>query len=392
MVDLGVSPLSNALVSPADVGSKETFYPLQIFVCARCFLVQSPTQQTPEQLFPPDYAYFSSYSTTWLAHAKQFVESIISRLALRPTDLVVELASNDGYLLQYFAANSIAVLGIEPAANVAAAAEARGIRTQQSFFNSSVATEVRRTQGPAKLVVANNVLAHVPDLNDFVSGIATLLDSTGTATIEFPHVLNLINDVQFDTIYHEHFSYFSLYAASSVFERHRLTVVDVEELPTHGGSLRLYVCPAGRPAAPHVAALIEREKSAGLNRLETFCGFSGRVDAVKHKLLRFLIESRESGKRVVGYGAAAKASTLLNYCGIRTDLIDFIADLSTRKQGSFIPGVRVPIVDPGRIEAERPEYVLILPWNLRNEIAEQLHVVRSWHGQFVVALPSLEVF
>jgi SAM-dependent methyltransferase len=388
-VDLGMSPLSNAYVAAKDVLAPEIFYPLHAFVCHECFLVQLHEMQTPERIFADDYAYFSSYSQSWLAHCRAFAEAATKRFALSETSRVVEIASNDGYLLQYFKAAGIGVQGVEPAKNCAAEAEQRGIPTLVAFFGSALA----KTLESADLVVGNNVLAHVPDLNDFVAGLATLVAPAGAISLEFPHLGKLIDGNQFDTIYHEHFSYLSLYAVERVFARHGLRVFDVDELPTHGGSLRVYSC---RVAAPHdeharVAALRAREKQAGLADLATYRGFARRVIDTKCALLDFLIRARESGKRVVGYGAPAKGNTLLVYCGVRADLLEYTVDISPHKQGKLLPGSRIPIRAPDDIARDKPDYVLILPWNLRDEITQKMAHVRGWGGRFVVPIPRVEV-
>lgn len=373
-------PLSNAYVHPDRLLEPETFYPLVAHVCGACFLVQIPAVETPEHIFS-DYAYFSSYSDAWLAHARQYAAKMRERLALDAQSQVVEIASNDGYLLQYFEGTQR--LGIEPAANVAEAARAKGIETWSVFFGAATA---RRIEGRADLLIANNVLAHVPDLNDFVEGLRIALAPRGTLTLEFPHLLRLIEGTQFDTMYHEHFSYFSLRTVEQVLRAHGLQVVDVEEIPAHGGSLRVYAQHEEEGAGAR-AFIDER----GVDDLETYRRFAADVQARKRALLRFLIEAKENGKRVAGYGAPAKASTLLNYCGVRTDLLDYTVDRSPHKQGLFLPGVRLPIHAPEKIAETKPDYVLILPWNLREEVMEQLAHVREWGGRFVVAIPEVEV-
>lgn len=379
--DLGMLPLSNAYVHPDRLLEPETFYPLVARVCGVCFLVQIPAAETPEHIFS-DYAYFSSYSDAWLAHAREYAAKMRARLALDAQSQVVEIASNDGYLLQYF--EGMQRLGIEPAANVAEAARARGIESWSVFFGAETA---RKIEGRADLLIANNVLAHVPDLNDFVEGLRIALAPRGTLTIEFPHLLRLIELTQFDTMYHEHFSYFSLMTVEKVLRAHGLQVVDVEEIATHGGSLRVYAQhDRGRDGAR--AAFIDER---GVDDLETYRRFAAGVQSRKRALLRFLIEAKENGKRVAGYGAPAKASTLLNYCGIRTDLLDYTVDRSPHKQGLFVPGVRIPIHAPEKIAETKPDYVLILPWNLRDEVMEQMAHVREWGARFVVAIPDVEV-
>jgi 2-polyprenyl-3-methyl-5-hydroxy-6-metoxy-1,4-benzoquinol methylase len=388
--DLGMSPLSNAFVAPADLGRMEPFYPLHARVCPECMLVQLEQFQTPQQIFS-DYAYFSSYSSSWLRHCEQYAGQMTERLGLHGSSRVVEIASNDGYLLQYFVARGIPVLGIEPAANVASAAVARGVATRVAFFGSGLARELAQ-QERADLVIANNVLAHVPDLNDFVAGLALLLKPAGLATLEFPHLLHLVEQVQFDTIYHEHFSYFSLAVVQRVFAAHGLALVDVEELPTHGGSLRVHARLAGDvPVSDRVLAVLERERAARLDRMETYAGFAAQVRRVKRSLLRFLIDAAQAGHRVMAYGAPAKGVTLLNYCGVRTDLIECTVDRSPHKQGLYLPGVHVPVYAPEHVFELRPDYLLILPWNLREEIMEQMAGIREWGGRFVVPLPLTRV-
>ena len=415
--DLGMSPLSNSYLRAEELSRMERFYPLAAYVCARCFLVQLPEFESPEAIFG-DYAYFSSYSESWLAHAKAYCEAMRSRLALDERSLVIEIASNDGYLLQYFREAGVPVLGIEPAANVAAVAREKGIETLVQFFGVETARALPRK---ADLLLGNNVLAHVPDLNDFVAGMKIALAEGGTITMEFPHLLRLIEGNQFDTIYHEHFSYFSLLTVRQVFAKHGLTIVDVEELPTHGGSLRIYAkheeaairsvardlgdggsdCVHPETARPHrslatlgmpsVEALEARERAFGLDRLETYARFNEQVRATKRALLDFLVRAKNDGKSVVGYGAPAKGNTLLNYCGIRADFLDYTVDRSPHKQGLFLPGTHIPIFGPERIAETKPDYVLILPWNLRDEIAGQMAHIREWGGKFVVPIPRVEV-
>jgi SAM-dependent methyltransferase len=390
-VDLGATPPANAYLEPESLNRGEMSFPLRAFVCGRCFLVQLEAFQSPAEIFG-HYAYFSSFSQSWLAHAKAFAETAVQRFALGPKSLVVEVASNDGYLLQYFRELGVPVLGIEPAANVAAVARTRGVPTVANFFGRAVADKLLAEGKGADLLVGNNVLAHVPDLNDFVAGLARLLNPGGTLSLEFPHLLRLIEQVQFDTIYHEHFSYFSLGASERVLAAHGLEIADVEELPTHGGSLRLSARHCGRatPSA-RVAELRAREVHAGLADLAGYRGFAERVAAVKRDLLRFLVEARAAGKHVVGYGAAAKGNTLLNSCGIRGDLIDYVVDVSPHKQGRYLPGSRIPIAPPARLAETRPDYVLILPWNLSEEIRRDAAGIAEWGGRFVVAIPKLAI-
>jgi len=390
-VDLGVSPVSNDLLEFERLDAMEPFYPLHAFVCERCLLVQIPAFHRPEQIFTADYAYFSSVSTSWLERMRAYAEGAIRTFALGANDLVVELASNDGYLLQYFVKADIPVLGIEPAANVAQAAIARGIRTEVAFFGTETARRVLARYGAARLLVANNVLAHVPDLNDFVGGIALLLARDGVATIEVPHLESLIDSVQFDTIYHEHFSYFSLGTLQQIFAAHGLALIDAERTPTHGGSLRISVARAATPATSGIEEILSSERARGMDRIEGYSSFQSRVERVKHDLLRFLLEARSEGRSVAAYAAAAKGTTLLNYCGIRSDFIDFVADLSPRKQGRYVPGVRIPIVGPERLREVKPDYILVLAWNILPEIREQLGFVREWGGRFVVAIPTVSI-
>jgi SAM-dependent methyltransferase len=389
-IDLGSSPLANSYLEPLGLSRMEPFYPLHAFVCEHCFLVQLESFEAPDAIFS-DYAYFSSYSSSWLKHAERYVEMMMRRRELGPTSRVVEIASNDGYLLQYFLQRGVSVLGIEPAANVAQVARGRGIRTETVFFGLEQARRIHGSYGAADLIVGNNVLAHVPDLNDFVAGVAALLGRRGVATFEFPHLLRLIDKGQFDTIYHEHFSYFSLLAIEPVFERHGLEVVDVEQLATHGGSLRLYVSHrGGKPlAGTAVQTLRQQEAAAGLSTLSAYSTFADQVARRKRDLLVFLITAADEGKQVVGYGAPAKGNTLLNYCGVGPDLLAYTVDRSPYKQGRYLPGSRIPIFAPDKIVETRPDVVLILPWNLKDEIAQEMSVIRSWGGTFVVPIPEM---
>jgi SAM-dependent methyltransferase len=391
-IDLGMSPLANAYLAPEDLARPEVFYPLRAYLCEGCFLVQLPPAVPPEAIFS-DYPYFSSYSDSWLRHAERFAAAAVERFGLGPESLVVEVASNDGYLLRFFRERGVPVLGIEPAGNVAAAAEAAGVPTLARFFGLDLARDLAAAGRRADLLVGNNVLAHVPALNDFVAGLAALLAPGGVLSMEFPHLLRLVEEDQFDTIYHEHFSYFSFAAARRVFAAHGLEVFDVTELPTHGGSLRVFVrhVEAGGEVAPAVADLAAREAAAGLERPEIYLAFAERGRRVKRELLRFLIAAREERRQVAGYGAPAKGNTLLNYCGIREDLLAYTVDRSPHKQGRYLPGTRIPIHAPERLRETRPDFVLILPWNLKQEIVEQMADVRSWGGRFVVAVPRLAI-
>ncbi len=388
--DLGSSPLANSYPSPECVGAMEPFYPLRALVCGRCFLVQLEEFETPAEIFS-DYAYFSSYSTSWLEHCRGYSERMIELLSLGEHSQVVEIASNDGYLLQYFHERRVPVLGVEPAANVAKVALQKGIPTLVEFFGRDTARSLAAVSS-ADLLVGNNVLAHVPDLGDFVGGLKILLAPSGTITMEFPHLMRLIEDGLWDTIYHEHFSYFSFLSASRVFAAHGLRLFDVEELPTHGGSLRVYGAHAddpGKPDTPRAQQLRERERAAGYERLDTYTEYGARVEADKRRILEFLIGLKDEGRRVVGYGAPAKGNTLLNYCGVRRDFIDYTVDLNPHKQGRFLPGSHIPIRSPQAIREDRPDVVVILPWNLKEEIAGQLHFVGEWGGRLAARTPEL---
>lgn len=391
--DLGTTPLSNAYLTEESLVKGEIHYPLHAFVCDACLLVQLDEFESPEAIFG-DYAYFSSYSSSWLAHAKAYTDLMESRFHLGDSSLVVELASNDGYLLQYFKEKGIPVLGVEPAANVARVAVGKGIPSIVKFFGVATAREMAANGQYADLLLGNNVLAHVPDLNDFVAGMKILLKPEGVITMEFPHLMQLIRHNQFDTIYHEHFSYFSLYTVERVFEAHGLGLFDVEELPTHGGSLRIYARHGEKAAASVTERLLKlrsAEREAGLEQIETYTGFGECVKETKRKLLEFLISAKRQGKSVVGYGAPAKGNTLLNYCGVRGDFLDYTVDLSPHKQGKFLPGTRISIHAPEKIRETRPDYVLILPWNIKEEIMGQMAHIREWGGRFVVPIPELAV-
>jgi len=393
-VDLGMSPLCESYLSADQLNQMEPFYPLRVLVCDRCFLVQLQEYVRAEYIFS-EYAYFSSYSDSWLAHANAYTQKMTERFGLDLNSLVVELASNDGYLLQYFMAKGIPVLGIEPAANVAQVAIQKGVPTLVKFFNEDVARQLAAENKYADLLLGNNVLAQVPDLNGFVAGMKILLKRHGVITMEFPHLLRLMEQRQFDTIYHEHFSYFSFFTAQRIFAAHGLTFFDVEELTTHGGSLRIYARHAEDPSeavSSRVDDLCAREQAVGLDRVETYQLFARQVEAAKRNLLDFLVEVKRTGKSIVGYGAPGKGNTLLNYCGIRQDFIDYTVDRNPHKQGKFLPGSHIPILAPGRIQETKPDYVLILPWNLKDEIMHQLSYVREWGGKFVVPIPDVEVY
>ena len=393
VVDLGLSPLCETLVNPEQLEQGEAFYPLHVRACRECWLVQIPEFVTPKDIFT-EYAYFSSFSSSWLEHAERYVEMIVERCRLGQSSFVVELGSNDGYLLQSFLPKGIPVLGVEPAANVAEAAVERGIETRVAFFGDDVAAQIVSERRPADLIVGNNVLAQVPDLNDFVAGVKTLLAPSGTATFEVPHVATLLEHVEYDTIYHEHFSYFSLYTLGRVFSAHGLQLVDVEELPTHGGSLRVFVAHADEnvPVSTAVTALLAREESSGLRTPEPYARFGEQVRESKRSLLELLIGLRREGRQVVGYGAPGKGNTLLNYCGIRTDLLEYTVDRNPYKHGMFTPGTRTPIHPPERIDETKPDVILILPWNLVGEITKQLSHTSEWGAQLVVPVPLPAVF
>lgn len=390
-LDLGSAPPSNAFLGADDLNAPETWFPLRLYTCAECHLVQVDEVQRHDALFSGDYVYFSSYSRTWLAHAERYVAQAVERLGLNAQSLVMEVASNDGYLLQFVKARGIPCIGIEPTAGTAVAARERGIETIEQFFGERFAREFATTRRPADLVIGNNVLAHVPNLNDFVAGLAAVLAPEGVVTVEFPHLLQLVAQHQFDTIYHEHFSYFSFHTAQRVFAAHGLRIWDVEELPTHGGSLRLWACrdDSTRSETPNVAALLAKESAAGMLEMDYYRGFQSVADGVKDAFLAFLLDCKRGGKQVVGYGAAAKGNTLLNYAGVRPDLLGYVVDASPHKQGRFLPGSRIPVVAEARIRETRPDFVVILPWNLREEITSQLAYIREWGGKFATAIPAM---
>ena len=392
VVDLGMSPLCESFLPAERIEEMEPFFPLHVRACSGCWLVQLPSFVPAEQIFD-EYAYFSGYSTSWVEHAREYVEMIRSRLSLGPDDTVIELASNDGYLLQHFVGTGTSILGIDPAANVAEAAEQRGVPTLVEYFGDALAERLRAEGKRASLIVGNNVLAQVPDLNDFVAGVKTLLRDDGTATFEFPHLLQLLDGLQYDTIYHEHFSYFSLGTIREILRSHGLDVYDVEELWTHGGSLRVYAQHVDGPYVPAdaVDAVLQREEAEGIHSAERYVRFAEDVKESKRALLELLISLRRDGKQVVGYGAPGKGNTLLNYCGIRTDLLDYTVDRNPYKHGLFTPGTHIPIHPPERIRETRPDFVVVLPWNLVDEIAEQLSYVSEWGGQLVVPIPLAHV-
>ena len=392
-VDLGVSPLANSYRKPDDVQQMEPFYPLHVYVCERCYLVQLPEMEAPEHIFS-HYAYFSSYSESWLDHARNYTKLMIERFGFDSHSQVIEIASNDGYLLQYFKQNDIPVLGVEPAHNVAQVAVAAGIPTVVKFFGVDTAKELVNDGKQADLLVGNNVLAHVPALNDFVEGMKIVLKPQGIITMEFPHLMRLMAKNQFDTIYHEHFSYFSLITVEKVFARHGLTLFDVEELTTHGGSLRIYAChteDTSKPIGYHLTDLKCREEAAGFTRLQRYLSFDEKIKETKFKLLTFLITAKQKGKSIVGYGAPAKGNTLLNYCGIRSDFIDYTVDRNPHKQDHYLPGSHIPVYSPDKIKETKPDYLVILPWNLKEEIIKQMTHVREWGCKFVVLIPHVEI-
>jgi SAM-dependent methyltransferase len=393
-IDLGSAPPSNAYLTEAALRAPEKWYPLRVLTCTECWLVQTEDYAHCSELFSADYAYFSSFSTTWLQHAEHYVKTMSERFGLGEQSHVVEVASNDGYLLQYAKARGIPCLGVEPTASTAKAARDKGIEVVEAFFGVELATRLVAAGKSADLTAANNVLAHVPDINDFVAGFALLLKPAGVATFEFPHLLKLVQQNQFDTIYHEHFSYLSLTAVQRIFERNSLMVFDVEELPTHGGSLRVYAQRSDtgqREICDGVGALLGMEVAAGVTSAGFYAGFQPKADRVKNDLLLFLIAAKNAGKTVAAYGAAAKGNTLMNYGGIRPDLIEFVVDRNPAKQGQYMPGSRIPIVDEAQLTAAKPDYVVILPWNLKPEVTQQLAYAKAWGGQMVTAVPHLEV-
>ena len=394
VVDLGMSPLCESYLAADELNQMEPFYPLHVYVCDRCYLVQLEQYVSPEHIFR-EYAYFSSYADTWLQHAKAYTDLMVARFGFDQDSQVVELASNDGYLLQYFVEKGIPSLGVEPALNVAKVAIDKGIPTRVEFFGADYARQMAAEGVRADLLIGNNVLAQVPDLNDFVAGMKILLADEGVITVEFPHLMRLVAENQFDTIYHEHFSYFSLLTVETIFAAHGLALFDVEELSTHGGSLRIYAChtdDATKHASDRLLDLRVRESMAGVGTLAYYAAFDEQVKETKRKLLAFLIEAKRAGKRVVGYGAPGKGNTLLNYCGVRTDFLDFTVDRNPYKQGKFLPGTHIPIRHPDAIAAVRPDYVLILPWNFKDEIMAQMAFIRTWGGQFVVPIPAVRVY
>jgi len=393
--DLGFSPPSNAFLTKEQLNAPETFYPLKIMVCEKCFLVQIDEFAKHDEIFNSDYAYFSSFSVSWLAHAKAYTEMMTERFGLNEGSRVIEIASNDGYLLQYFKEKNIPVLGIEPTANTAAAAKEKGIESVIDFFGVKLARTLAEKGLKADLLLGNNVLAHVPDINDFVGGLPVLLKDNGVITFEFPHLLQLIDKNQFDTIYHEHFSYLSLIAVKQIFEKHSLQVFDVEEVPTHGGSLRIFAKHAGdasKEITAHVQQMLDKEKEFGLEDIAVYESFQHKAEKVKNDFTEFLIKAKKENKKVAAYGAAAKGNTLLNYAGTKKDLLSFVADASPHKQNKFLPGAHIPVLSEAEIKKSKPDYIVILPWNLKEEISDQLAYIKEWQGSFAVAVPALKIF
>ena len=392
--DLGTCPPSNAFFSAEQCEQPEIFLPLQAWVCQACLLVQVPRYKAPEEIFTPDYPYHSSNSHTWVDHAKELVQTCAKRFSLGQQSFIIEVASNDGYLLQHAVTLGIPCLGIEPSTGTASVAQAKGIPTLTDFFTESLAAKLAEQDRQADLICGLNVFAHVPDINDFTAGLARLLKPEGVVVLEFPHLLRLVEGVQFDTIYHEHYFYFSLSCAQKILEAHGLRLFDVEEMPTHGGSLRVYACHAGakHQVTERIGSLLAQEKAAGIGTLEYYLAFQEKIVNIKLDLLQFLLDARRSGKKICGYGAAAKGNTLLNYFGIRKDILPFVADISPHKQGKFLPGSRIPVSSVDELREYKPDYVLILAWNLKEEICQQLEYVKDWGGKFVTAIPRLEIW
>ena len=393
-LSLGSAPLSNSYLGAEDLQKMEPYYPLDVYVCENCLLVQLEEFEKARDIFHAGYAYFSSFSDSWLKHCERYVDMMVERFRLNEKKFVVEIASNDGYLLQYFKKYNIPMLGIEPAANTVHAAREKGIPTEITFFDHAYALKMRDKGQQADLIIGNNVLAHNPNLNDFVRGLKAALKPDGLITMEFPHLARLMEENQFDTIYHEHFSYFSFLAVERIFREHGLVLFDVEELPTHGGSLRIYAANSddrSKPLSSRVAELKAREISEGYGKIDYYATFSGKVQKVKRNLLQTLIGLKNEGKRIVGYGAPAKGNTLLNYCGIRTDFLDYTVDRSPHKQNCFLPGSRIPIKHPDQIRQDKPDYVLILPWNIKDEIMSQMKDIREWGGRFIIPIPHVHI-
>lgn len=394
LIDLGSAPPSNAYLTSVTIRRPEKWFPLKVLICESCWLVQAEAYSRAAELFNGEYAYFSSFSDAWLKHAEKYVGEMADRFNLSADSMVIEVASNDGYLLQYVQQRNIPCLGIEPTGSTAAASKLKGIETIETFFDSCLAKKLASQGTQADLMTANNVLAHVPDINDFSAGFAALLKPQGVATFEFPHLMKLIEQNEFDTIYHEHFSYLSFTTVTGIFSDNGLLVFDVEELPTHGGSLRVFAQrkdSGGHPVSAKVAELTQKEADAGMNHIRFYAGFQEHADKVKNDFMHFLLETRKTGKTVAGYGAAAKGNTLINYAGVRPDLLPYVADRNPAKQGKFLPGSRIPIVDETHLKKNRPDYVIIIPWNLHEEVMTQLSYIREWGGQFVTAVPQLEI-
>jgi hypothetical protein len=394
-IDLVNSPASNSFLIKEQLNEPETFYPLKDFVCSECFLVQVDEYQKSDAIFNGDYVYFSSYSTSWLNHAKKYTDSMIERFAFNQSSKVIEIASNDGYLLQYFKERNIPVLGIEPTKNTAEVAISKGIDTEVEFFGTNFALKLEGKNIKADLLLGNNVLAHVPDINDFVGGMKVILNNEGVITMEFPHLMQLVNNNQFDTIYHEHFSYLSFYTVKKIFESKGLEMFDVEEISTHGGSLRIYAKHKDdntKMISDNVSILIEKEIKNGINDLSYYKGFQERAEKIKLDLWSFLIEQKRLGKKVAAYGAAAKGNTLLNYCGIKNDLISFVVDANPHKRDKFLPASHISVVNEDVLKSEKPDFVIILPWNLTPEITSQLNYIKEWGAKFVVAIPEVRIF
>ncbi|MGC3944044.1 MAG: class I SAM-dependent methyltransferase [Chryseolinea sp.] len=393
--DLVNCPPSNSFLTAEQLNEHEVNYPLAIYVCPNCFLVQVDEYKKAEEIFNSDYVYFSSYSKSWVEHARRYVEDMVERFGFNENSLVIEIASNDGYLLQHFKNKGVPVLGIEPSKSTANVAILKGVPTITEYFGSEFANELKQKRRKGNLIVGNNVLAHVPDINDFVEGLKVALRKSGVITMEFPHLLRLVEDCQFDTIYHEHYSYLSFTTVKKIFEAHALEMFDVQETNTHGGSLRIFAKhkkDTTRQISPNVAAMLEKEHKAGVNTVEYYENFQTRIDHIKHQALRFLLEQQANGKKVIGYGAAAKGNTLLNYAGIKgNDLIQFVVDAAPSKQGKFLPGSHIPVYDESKIKESKPDYIIILPWNLKEEIMEQLSYVQEWGCQFVVFVPGLKI-
>jgi 2-polyprenyl-3-methyl-5-hydroxy-6-metoxy-1,4-benzoquinol methylase len=393
-IDLINSPASNSFLTKEQLNEPETYYPLKVYTCHQCFLVQVDEYKKSAAIFDSNYVYFSSYSTSWLKHAAAYTQMMIQRFGYNPSSLVIEIASNDGYLLQYFQNNNIPVLGIEPTANTAAVAKQKGIESVVDFFGVALAKQLVTQNKKADLLLGNNVLAHVPDIIDFVAGMKIILKDAGVVTMEFPHLMQLVDNNQFDTIYHEHFSYLSLYTVQQIFAAQGLQIFDVEEIPTHGGSLRIFAkhtADATKNISPNVAALLQKEIDKGMNTMAYYNGFQQKAFAVKLAVLNFLITQKNIGKKVAAYGAAAKGNTLLNYCGVKADLIDFVVDANPHKQNKFMPSSHIPVMDEDYLKAVKPDFVIILPWNLKEEITQQLSYIQDWGGKFVVPIPTLQI-